>query len=72
VLVRAIADATLTAERRHVQALRGLVGARWWHPGLNAAVVDRIDADLRSAALAWDQLAPGASLVRTWHSPKAS
>jgi hypothetical protein len=70
VLVRALADATLADARRDPDALRRAVGPRWWHPGLTATAVDEIDAELRSAALAWDRLAPAASLARTWRPPR--
>lgn len=70
VLVRAIADATLTDARRDLVALRRAVGPRWWHPGLTATAVAEIDAELRSAALAWSRLAPASSLARTWRRPQ--
>ena len=70
VLVRALADATLSGRARDLDALRRAVGARWWHAGLSTAVAERIGAGLRSAALEWDRLAPPASLGRTWRAPK--
>lgn len=70
VLVRAVADATRSDGRRDLDALRRAVGPRWWHPRLTAAVVDQMDADLRSAALAWERLAVATSLHRTWRPPK--
>jgi hypothetical protein len=70
VLVRAVADVTLTDRRRDLGALRRAVGPRWWHPRLSPAVVDLIDTELRSVALAWDRVAPAASLERTWHPTK--
>jgi hypothetical protein len=70
ILVRALADATLTDAPRDLDSLRRILGSRWWHPGLTAAATDRVREGLRSAALAWDRLPPETSLVRTWRAPK--
>jgi hypothetical protein len=69
ILVRALADATLTSRPPDVDALRRAVGTRWWHPGLTAAAADRVNTGLRAAALDWDLLAPTASLMRSWRAP---
>jgi hypothetical protein len=67
VLVRGIADATRTVRGRvDLDALRGVIGPRWWDPALTADAFDAIAAGLRDAAREWDRLAPGSALVRTW------
>jgi hypothetical protein len=59
------ADATLARQRVHLDGLRRAVGARWWHDDLTVDRFERIDAELRAAALGWDRLAPEAALART-------
>jgi hypothetical protein len=69
ILVRAIADATLTGRPVDMDALWRDAGTRWWHPALTTGAFHALDARLRAAALEWDRLAPEASLARLWRPP---
>ena len=68
-LVRGIADASRDrrlADLRELRELRGAIGDRYWHDGLTADALTRMDAELQATAGEWDALAPGEDLTRTW------
>ena len=66
VLVRAAADASREERLGDLRALRRAVGDRWWHDGLTADALARIDAELRTTADEWAALPPGGDLTRSW------
>ena len=66
VLVRGIADASRDRRLGDLRELRRAIGDRYWHDGLTADALTRMDAELQATAGEWDALAPGEDLTRTW------
>ena len=65
-LVRGIADASRDRRLADLRVLRRAIGDRYWHDGLTADALTRMDAELQAIAGEWDALAPGEDLTRTW------
>jgi hypothetical protein len=68
VLVRAAADASREGRLGDLRELRRAVGDRWWHAGLSADALARIDAELRATAGEWAALPAGGTCSRIWRA----
>jgi hypothetical protein len=70
ILVRAVADAMLEGTAGDRNRLRARVGERWWSPTVTPGSVAAACEALRDAAVRWDALPPGGSLVLAWSPPR--
>jgi hypothetical protein len=68
VLVRGVADASRGRRLADLRELRRAIGERYWHDGLTAGTLTRMDAELQATAAEWDALAPGEDLTRPWRA----
>jgi hypothetical protein len=51
------------------EALRSVMGDRWWTDGLTEAVLDRCRTRLHASAAEWAALQPGSMLTLQWEHP---
>lgn len=66
VLVRAVADLSLSGGPTDPAALRRVVGERWWSDAITVASLTAVEHRLRDAAASWQRLAPGDRFEMTW------